>query len=91
LPQIPLTAVGKIHKPPLREDAARRALSEAIEAVKPAGARATVEVVPDAQHGMRAVVSVAGVDPSRRSALQSALEKQFSAFVVRAEIRWGDA
>ena len=56
--ELPLTAVGKIHKPPLRRDAARRAITEALsEALGPREPR-SVDVVEDPRTGFVAEVRV---------------------------------
>ncbi len=58
--EIPLTAVGKIFKPRLRWDAARRVLTAAVAAALEAfpGVEGAVEVGPDGTHGTLAVVSL---------------------------------
>ncbi|PWR21914.1 acyl-CoA synthetase [Zavarzinia compransoris] len=54
LPELPVTAVGKIHKPPLRQRAAARVLGDALRA---AGVAATVETREDATRGLLAVIT----------------------------------
>ncbi len=53
LPTLPLTAVGKIHKPPLRMLAIQRVLSAKLSE---AGIEAKVEVANDARRGLVAVI-----------------------------------
>lgn len=55
---LPLTAVGKIHKPPLRRDAAQRAIAEALNQVLDPREPRSVEVVEDPRTGFVAEVRV---------------------------------
>jgi fatty-acyl-CoA synthase len=51
LAQMPLTAVGKIFKPALRRDAARRAIQSVLEPIVQEGIAIEVEVLPHERHG----------------------------------------
>jgi fatty-acyl-CoA synthase len=51
VPELPLTAVGKIHKPPLRHDAMRRAMLETLHQALGTKEPMHVEVVEDARAG----------------------------------------
>ena len=76
---LPLTAVGKIFKPELRNDAARRVLAAALEAEL--GRPARVEVTSDAQHGTLARVRLAG-PVAAEAVARSVLDR----YAVRYEI-----
>jgi len=88
LKQMPITAVGKIHKPPLRIDAARRALVGAIGPLGLGAAVAKVEVMPDSKHGMLATIAIAGIPDTGRAGLEVQLKELLAPFVIRAEIVW---
>ena len=76
---LPLTAVGKIFKPELRNDAARRVLAAALESEL--GAPAEVQVTTDAKHGTLARIRVAG-PPATQAAARAVLDR----YAVRYEI-----
>ncbi|MFA5121101.1 acyl-CoA synthetase [Zavarzinia sp.] len=56
LPEMPVTAVGKIHKPPLRQMAARRVIEKALA---DSGLTATVETFDDPKRGLTARIAPA--------------------------------
>jgi fatty-acyl-CoA synthase len=62
LPDLPLTAVGKIFKPELRRMATRLILEQALEPIAEGGGSISVDVVPDEVHGTKAVVTLSGGD-----------------------------
>ena len=76
---LPLTAVGKIFKPELRNDAARRVLGAAL--ATEFGVPAEVEVTSDPKHGTLARVRLAG-PPAAEAAARSVLDR----YAVRYEI-----
>ena len=77
LPEMPVTAVGKIHKPPLRRLATERILREALSA---ADLQATVEVGDDPKHGLLArITPMPGVSAGE-------VRKVTGAFAVAVEI-----
>ena len=67
LDSMPVTAVGKIFKPPLRSDAVRRVYTEALCAVLPAHLSLQVQVEPNQQHGMLATLVLSGVPEEQRA------------------------
>lgn len=60
LPQMPITAVGKIFKPQLRLMAAETTLERMARAVLGAGAQISVEVEPHPVHGALATLRISG-------------------------------
>lgn len=70
---LPVTAVGKIFKPALREMAIREKLRQEIERACGASARADVEVVTDAKGRILARVAVTGASAAQIDALREAL------------------
>ena len=76
---LPQTTVGKIFKPELRNDAARRVIFAALEAEL--GTPAAVEVTSDAKHGTLARVRLAGPTDAEAVA-RSVLDR----YAVRYEI-----
>ena len=62
LPELPLTAVGKIFKPELRRRATRAILEEELAPLGDDGAEIAVEVGPHERHGTIAKVTISGPD-----------------------------
>jgi fatty-acyl-CoA synthase len=84
---MPLTGVGKIFKPPLRCDAARRAFADALASL-PGGVSASVEVVDDPARGMQARITLRSAE-SRRSAEAEAKARQvMDAYTMSYEVVW---
>lgn len=75
LPQMPITAVGKIFKPQLRLLAAETTLRRMAEAVLGADAAIAVEVAPHPRHGVLATLRLAGADAARVAELSGQLDK----------------
>jgi len=84
---IPVTAVGKIFKPDLRFDAARRALEAALVGVGDGAAAFDVAVGADARHGMLATVTATPRRANARS-LDTAIREALDRFSIRYDIRW---
>jgi len=84
---IPLTAVGKVFKPELRYDAAKRVLEAALRGVADGAASFDVCVAPDARHGTLATVTAT---PLREDAcsLDAALREALDRLSIRYEITW---
>jgi fatty-acyl-CoA synthase len=59
LPQLPVTAVGKVHKQPLKLHITRRVVEDVIRAVIGPDQPATVTIAPHPQHGLLVEVRVA--------------------------------
>lgn len=68
LPELPLTAVGKIYKPALRLDATRRVAAEAVEQALGHAPEALV-----VEPGARVCVTLTAADAGARSAIEAAL------------------
>ncbi len=69
---LPLTAIGKIYKPALRADAARRVAAAAVSRVLGHEA-ASVEATPGGKQGMRVAVTLAAADGGQEDAVRAAL------------------
>jgi fatty-acyl-CoA synthase len=86
LPKIPLTDVGKIYKPPLRQDAARREFEAAL-----AGIAAHVEVVNDPASGMRARITLESPDGLRDEAAEARVRKIMDRYTMGHDVRFQTA
>jgi fatty-acyl-CoA synthase len=82
--ELPLTAVGKISKQPLRHDAARQAIEGLLRAIDPPLPAFEVAVRADPRHGTLAQVHVAGVPAARRGEVRRAIEVQ----LARLPLHW---
>jgi fatty-acyl-CoA synthase len=87
LPQLPLTAVGKIFKPALRQIAAQRTFERVVAGVLGSnGVRGTVVVSPHPEHGTFARVTLEGpVSPATVAGVRDALK----GFQMRHEVVGG--
>ena len=85
LDTMPVTAIGKIFKPQLRWDAARRAFEEALEPVQSAVSSLKVEVGPHSVYGTMAKISVSG---GEKQAVEKQIHDLLSGFTIRYEISW---
>ncbi|MFO0592679.1 MAG: AMP-binding protein [Polyangiaceae bacterium] len=72
LPELPLTAVGKIYKPALRIDATRRVAEEAVQQALGHAPEALV-VSPGGDRGARVSVTLSAADAGAREAIAAAL------------------
>jgi fatty-acyl-CoA synthase len=88
LDQMPVTAVGKIFKPPLRSDAVRRVYTEALSAVLPADLSWEVQVEPNPQYGMLATLVLSGAPEDQRAHVQEQIARALGAYVVKYQIQW---
>lgn len=87
LESMPLTAVGKIFKPALRWDAAKRVYSELLAPfAAETGRQITVEIGAHDVHGALATVTVSG---GRDAALQEKIDGVLAPFVLKHEVVWG--
>jgi fatty-acyl-CoA synthase len=82
---MPLTGVGKVFKPQLRWDAARRVFAATLHDI---GADVTVEVGPHGSHGSLARVTLSGVPEPQRAALAAEVDRRLNPFVMRHELVW---
>ncbi len=89
LDRLPLTAVGKIFKPQLRWDAARRAYTEALAPLAEAGIQVEVQVGPHPVHGAFATVTVSGVEEDRRAEVEDRIQEILGRYAVKYRVVWG--
>lgn len=86
IPVMPLTGVGKIFKPALRLEAAKRAFDAALAPLRTNGVTAEVTVRDDASHGTLAEVRVAGL--SHEDAVKRCAEL-LGGFQIRHAVKGG--
>ncbi len=88
---IPLTGVGKVFKPDLRRDAARRVFAQRLAAIAQPELAFQVEVVPHGTHGSIARVTV-GADMTRdadqRARLTRQIDEALDPFAFAHTIIW---
>jgi fatty-acyl-CoA synthase len=85
---MPLTGVGKIFKPRLRWDAARRVFSGTLIPLTQRGIDCKVEVGPHGSHGSIVTVTIADVPDSSRQAVAEEVNSLLAPFVMRHEVVW---
>lgn len=83
---MPLTGVGKVFKPSLRWDAARRVFEGALAPLTDRGIACSVAVGAHGSHGSIATITVAGVAEHERPAVASEIDQLLAAFVMRHDI-----
>lgn len=88
LNSMPMTAVGKIFKPPLRCDAVRRVYTEALSTVLPAHLSWEVQVEPNQKHGLLATLVLSGVPEEQRAHVHEQVARALGAYVVKYQIQW---
>jgi len=86
---IPLTAVGKVFKPTLRLDAARRAVDRLLADLARDGVGLRVETGAHAEHGDLVTVRIDGVAESERAALGRQVDARLDPLVMKHQIVWG--
>lgn len=79
---IPVTAVGKIYKPALRAEAARRSLTDQLAQVAP-GANFQVEVASAGKRGLHVAVELSATDEALRSAVETFLKAHTFSWSLR--------
>ena len=84
---IPVTAVGKVFKPELRYDVAKRALEATLRGVGDGALSFEVSVGADARHGTLATVIATPRRAGDRS-LESAVREALDRLSIRYEIKW---
>jgi fatty-acyl-CoA synthase len=87
LETMPVTAVGKVFKPQLRYDAARRALQAALDGVARGLIDCRVSVGPDERHGTFAKVTLRALAPGAREA-EGQVRAALAAFSLRYALEW---
>ncbi len=85
---IPLTGVGKVFKPALRFDAARRLVTGMLAELTPPGATIAVNVDSHAVHGSLIGITIRGVAEAARGAVEQRVHEQLNPLQMRHEIAW---
>ncbi|MGZ5870533.1 MAG: acyl-CoA synthetase [Bradyrhizobium sp.] len=80
---MPLTGVGKVFKPQLRWDAAKRVFTGALAPLVDRGIDCTVQVGPHGSHGSIATVTIAHVPEQKREAIANEVDTILAPFVMR--------
>jgi len=83
---MPLTAVGKIFKPALRIDAARRVAEQLLEGLSSDGDHLVARVVADAKHGHVIRVSLGSSQGAARERLAAAVHERLDPLTIRHEL-----
>jgi fatty-acyl-CoA synthase len=86
---MPLTGVGKVFKPKLRWDAARRVFIGVLTPLLERGVDCNVEVGPHGSHGSIATVTLSGVPETQREALANEVHALLAPFVMRHDLVFG--
>lgn len=86
---MPLTGVGKVFKPQLRWDAARRVFTGVLAPLRDRGIDCKVEVGPHGSHGSIATVTLAYVAEDKREAIANEVHTLFAPFVMRHVVAFG--
>lgn len=86
IPAIPLTAMGKIHKVPLRMEAARCVFTRALSQLTEIGVKAQVEMVDHPRHGCLARIRIEHSGALDSAALQSRCSSLFGGYQLRYEV-----
>jgi fatty-acyl-CoA synthase len=83
LEEMPLTDVGKPNKVKLRQDAARRAFTEALE---PVVGKVAVDVAPDPTHGTLATIRPSAAKD--RTETEEKVHEVMKAYAMRYAVKW---
>ena len=86
---MPLTGVGKVFKPQLRWDAAKRVFTGVLSPLRERGVDCKVEVGPHGSHGSVATVTLKNVPPESREAITNEVHTMLAPFVMRHEVLCG--
>jgi fatty-acyl-CoA synthase len=84
---MPLTGVGKVFKPALRWDAARRVVERMLADLGIEGLKVDVGAHP--VHGSLISVSAGAVPQARRAELQRTIDERLGPLTMRHEVSWG--
>jgi fatty-acyl-CoA synthase len=87
--QMPLTGVGKVFKPQLRWDAARRVFTGVLTPLMERGVDCKVEVGAHGSHGSIATIRLADVPDDQREAVAGEVQTLLAPFVMRHEVVFG--
>ena len=85
---MPLTPVGKVFKLELRWDAARRAFTTLLTALRDAGVEPEVQIGADPVHGTLARILLKGAPDTDRAAIERRVTEIFAPFVIRYRVEW---
>jgi fatty-acyl-CoA synthase len=85
---MPLTGVGKVFKPQLRWDAARRVFTDTLADLSKRGATVSISVAAHPVHGNLATIAISGVPAAKRAAVEQQVHERLNPFVLRHEIDW---
>ncbi|MEY9495887.1 fatty-acyl-CoA synthase [Bradyrhizobium elkanii] len=85
--EIPVTAVGKLFKPPLRRDAIGRAFRKALTGVCEGRCAMSIEVVDDARRGMTALVTLSGATGAILAEVARKAAERLGQFNTPSEVR----
>ena len=83
---MPLTGVGKVFKPKLRWDAAKRVFTGVLAPLVERGVKCEVQVGPHGSHGSIATVTIAQVPEQEREAIADEVHTLLAPFVMRHQI-----
>jgi fatty-acyl-CoA synthase len=83
---MPLTGVGKVFKPQLRWDAAKRVFTGVLAALVEKGLNCKVEVGPHGSHGSIATITIARVPEHNREAVADEVHALLAPFIMRHQI-----
>jgi fatty-acyl-CoA synthase len=80
--------VGKVFKPALRWDAARRAVTRMLAGLRRDGGEIGVDVGPHAEHGSLITVTIEGAPEDSRAELERQIDERLDPLVMKHEIVW---
>ena len=83
---MPLTGVGKVFKPKLRWDAAKRVFTGVLAPLVERGVKCEVQVGPHGSHGSIATVTIAQDSKQEREAIADEVHTLLAPFVMRHQI-----
>ena len=83
---MPLTGVGKVFKPKLRWDAAKRVFTGVLAPLVERGVKCEVQVGPHGSHGSIATVTIAQVPEQKHEAVADEVHALLAPFVMRHQI-----
>jgi fatty-acyl-CoA synthase len=83
---MPLTGVGKVFKPQLRWDAAKRVFTTVLSPLRDRGIDCSVAVGPHGSHGSVATITLSGVAEAQREPIANEVRTLLAPFVMRHEV-----
>ena len=83
---MPLTGVGKVFKPKLRWDAAKRVFTGVLAPLVERGVKCEVQVGPHGSHGSIATVTIAHVPEQKHEAVADEVDALLAPFAMRHQI-----